>query len=480
MDVPVARSAVAPYEIRWILPFSGLLAALCVACYFCPVPPRQLVSAQDIFVICILYVPGVLLAAVVTIRAGFSLLPAGRQNMRHMVWRTLPVALWLPPTVLFVAEESTFALALLPILTVGLIYLFRFYSDGLRKRFSRSADRQAGAKQMFQLTAAPPLLQRKTLPIAAALMMQLAGLAVYLHAYSFAAMLLAVAIGLLSLFSIAHARRSRLSRHWLTRLPLKIVFAMLLTAIGLLPWWKIGPLYSSAAVANNWLNSLLASTGWRKTVAPQSSRSVPNADPGNGDYSGVILWPGKAPEAIMLVPPPANLVTISSPNLSSKPLTITFRGTYWFFKYPHHSPPEHSYRGRGTPATVGMHSADYFPLQMEAHQKFSSPVALSCCSQILVEITNQDHYARTVWLEVVLSDSGNPEPPLSLGLVPVKSNSGSGDSASASEVLAFNIPASAAISEFDELTVRFHLRGTRYRESARIAVERFTLVPRAH
>ena len=181
----------------------------------------------------------------------------------------------------------------------------------------------------------------------------------------------------------------------------------------------------------------------------------------------------------MLVPPPADLVVSSSPNLSSKPLTITFRGTYWFFKSPHHSPPEHSYRGQGTPATVGMHSADYTPLLMEAHQKFSSPVALSCCSQILVEITNQDHYARTIWLEVVLSNSGDPEPPVSLGLVPVKSSSGSGNSGSpAGEVLTFNIPASAGISEFDELTVRFHLRGFRSRESARIAVERFTLVPR--
>jgi hypothetical protein len=46
------------------------------------------------------------------------------------------------------------------------------------------------------------------------------------------------------------------------------------------------------------------------------------------------------------------------------------------------------------------------------------------------------------------------------------------------EVLSFSIPAGSRIRQFDSATVRFIRNGKRGVSSARIAIERFTLVPR--
>src|SRR5205085_8575399 len=100
--------------------------------------------------------------------------------------------------------------------------------------------------------------------------------------------------------------------------------------VGLLPYWRIGPLYNGMLAASDWVESLLGTRSRIKDYAPQSSRSVPNADPGNGDYSGVILLPEAGPQTVMLAPRPPDLLPGSSPILPAKPLSIPFRCTFWF------------------------------------------------------------------------------------------------------------------------------------------------------
>jgi hypothetical protein len=46
------------------------------------------------------------------------------------------------------------------------------------------------------------------------------------------------------------------------------------------------------------------------------------------------------------------------------------------------------------------------------------------------------------------------------------------------QTLRFHIPATVAMGSFDELTVSYFLKGPRSDKSARIAIERFRLVPR--
>ena len=73
----------------------------------------------------------------------------------------------------------------------------------------------------------------------------------------------------------------------------------------------------------------------------------------------------------------------------------------------------------------------------------------------------------TVTLELILIDNGSLQ---SLGTAPVP--------ARPDALLRFPVPAGSAIRQFNELEVVFHRDRVRIDRSARIAIERFVLVPR--
>ena len=104
-------------------------------------------------------------------------------------------------------------------------------------------------------------------------------------------------------------------------------------------------------------------------------------------------------------------------------------------------------------------------MEMEAHQKLDLPVDIKCCSEIQLAVRNTDQYPGTISLELILIDTGFPNLPQSLGTVP------------AGQVLSFRIPPITTIWKFDEIKVVFHRAQLRADKSARIAIDRFVLVP---
>jgi hypothetical protein len=198
-----------------------------------------------------------------------------------------------------------------------------------------------------------------------------------------------------------------------------------------------------------------------------------------GKYRGVILWQDAKPRAALVFPRPELGRGVID---ARQPLSIPFDGVYWFFKYPDRQPPKDSYTARGSPSATAFRSADSVPLQMEARQNFITPIEMSCCSRIAVEILNADRYPGTVSIDLILANVSLPgQPSQPLGLLPVTSTPQwlSGDEfRPAPEVLSFPIPLHPRISQFDAATVRFIRRGKRGASSARIAIERFTLTPR--
>jgi hypothetical protein len=194
----------------------------------------------------------------------------------------------------------------------------------------------------------------------------------------------------------------------------------------------------------------------------------------SGKYRGVILLTEPKQTAVLVAPQPA---IKDGNNQSKQPLSIPFDGVYWFFQFPDRQPPKDSYSIHGDPSLTAFRSADSLSIQMEARQSFVNPLDLSCCSRIAVEITNGDRYPGTVWLELILTDMRLPgQPSQSLGRLPVISNP---QAAPAHEVLSFAAPSNSGIREFDAVTVRFIRSGRRGLSSAKIAIDRFTLVPRS-
>jgi len=198
----------------------------------------------------------------------------------------------------------------------------------------------------------------------------------------------------------------------------------------------------------------------------------------SGDHTGVILLPEQQQHTTLVPPLPSmtsNLFDAKHPN----PISIPFYGAYWFFKLPDTKPPPDSYRTHGTPAEMTFFAPDSRPLIMEAHQDLGKLIDLNCCREIRIEIRNADRYPGTVSMELVLENSREGQKgSVSLGSAPVTSAPGD-PLAPMKETLTFPIPSRAPIHQFDELTIRFPRQRQRNNRSAKVAIERFVLVPRS-
>jgi hypothetical protein len=183
-----------------------------------------------------------------------------------------------------------------------------------------------------------------------------------------------------------------------------------------------------------------------------------------GDFPGVILLPELKPYTALVAPVLAPPAKFGAPIVRA--VDIPFSGQYWMFRWPATRPPRRSVIRRGSATDVSFHTTDGWPMEMEAHQELDPPVNVQCCSQIQVGIRNADPSPGTVSMELILMDTSMPTSPgQSLGSI-----------APAGQVVTYRIPPGPAVPKFDDLKVVFH-RGVRPDKSAKIAIERFILVP---
>lgn len=182
-------------------------------------------------------------------------------------------------------------------------------------------------------------------------------------------------------------------------------------------------------------------------------------------FPGVILWTeSNTPEK--LVEPPPNWKPNPLPAVARDPSVIPFSGEYWMYRPPANQPPKTSYSRYGSPVTLSFLTTDHTSMVMEAHQRLSHAMDLSCCGAIDVAISNADRYPRTITLELILRDGAASQ---SLGVLPVPALPGAN--------LHFIVPRSSAIHQFNELEMVFHRDRVRMDRSARISIERFVLLP---
>jgi hypothetical protein len=95
-----------------------------------------------------------------------------------------------------------------------------------------------------------------------------------------------------------------------------------------------------------------------------------------------------------------------------------------------------------------------------------------CCTQIQIAIRNTDQYPGTVSLELILIDTT-----VAINLIRSLGTVATGPPSPSQQVLSFRIPPVTALQKFDEIKVVFHRAQLRADKSARIAIERFVLVP---
>jgi hypothetical protein len=214
--------------------------------------------------------------------------------------------------------------------------------------------------------------------------------------------------------------------------------------------------------------------------------NMPDASAGDladsSGFPGVILWPEVKPIPTLIAPMPQMPDSGGAP-VMPRPLSIPFSGEYWMFRWPYARPPKTSFFQRGSPAALSFSSTDHRPLQMEARHKLDQPVALSCCSAVRVEIRNADRYPGTIALELVLINNEQPgSPSLSLGRFNVASRPDFSHDpvVPVPESLDFPIPANATLDSFNEFKIVFRRAFRRADKSAKLAVDRFILMPRIY
>jgi hypothetical protein len=419
-------------------------------------------------------------AALITAILYLVLFRSLQPDMLPRVLRTSATAVWFGPATILLAMLSPVTLVAGLLLVISATRLL--YSEWRLLHGGELACLPPSPPNLFSSSASPPFPFREWAPsLALALSLQGAVASILAHSPLAAAALSCLAVSLLTLLllmaGLAQPEQQKTLPRSIFGLLLTILLAAGLTTIGAgFQGSPGGPLANARALLRNL---------FRPTAHGAPKRSVylqpgpANVGISNSGYPGVILWTEEKPRTITLVAPLPAWLRHPGPPANTVPAVIPFSGEYWLFRPPNVRPPQSSYFRKASPLTLSFTSLDHVPLRMEAHQTLEHPIDLGCCGAIQIAISNADRYPGTVVMELLVSEDSRS---LVLGTAEVASWPDSnlfGAAAPVSEVLNFPVPAHTTLSEFNQITVRFHFHPVRNDRSARIAIEHFVLVPRS-
>jgi hypothetical protein len=245
-----------------------------------------------------------------------------------------------------------------------------------------------------------------------------------------------------------------------------VLMAIAATLIALLPW-----LYRPSRRTTG-----LQAASSSAHQPPRQAAGGPTADV----YHAVLLWP--FPPRDKSVRPPIPYPLAHRPDSSAVSLVIPFDGSYRYFETPDVWLEAKAHVAHGDPLNFNIHSADWGPLLMEAHQEFGAPIPLSCCREIQMSVRNGESRPGDIVLRMVLSDSTLPRKPAQI-LEPqpvVSSEPGPFRTGNAplEETIDFTIPSPSTLKQFNQITVVFMPEIRRSAFGSRIAIRQFALVPR--
>jgi hypothetical protein len=400
------------------------------------------------------------------------------EDLIQATFRASTVAVWFAPCVILLAQLSPAAAVPALVLVVNATHLL--YIQWRVRQPPLEASRDTGLFANVQLPERR--FFRDFGPgLAISFTVQTGVCAVLLHHPILAGFAFTAGAALATVFALAsrgvEPKPPRSMPRAFMGLALTILLAIGLTIGGAIPNLMRGPGGGDSAFGN--------SPAGQPPGMPGAGRDdLPDASAGDlagaGGFPGVILWPEIKPIPTLIAPMPQT-PNGGGPAVMPRPLAIPFAGEYWMFRWPYARPPKTSFFHRGSPAALSFVSTDHQPLLMEARHKLDQSVALSCCSAIRLEIRNADAYPDTIALELVLIANDRPgAPSLNLGRRDVTSRpDASRDPVTpVPETLEFPIPSAAALDAFDEFRVVFQRARRRMDKSAKLAIDRFILVPR--
>jgi hypothetical protein len=457
---------------------AGLFVTSGVAWLVCKPPMRPSLSWADLIVFSLLYV-GLALGMQALVLAGLGKafgdhIEVSSSALIKGSWLS---AAWIPLFVLLVREGSVWAAMVLPLAVLPVTNFLRKNRLVANAAIETSIEGQAGnaVPALFRTDDSPSML-RLVLPAAIAAIALELGLAAALLDYDALAGLL-FAIGAIVFLWRYPAKRSMPegNQPWM-RLGRVLSLAMVvaLTVAALLPYVK----YRGFGRMNAFLHPNQPSL---PAVHAKEVQPIPHA---GGHYSGVVLYLPPKPKEKIVAPAPMNPNAFGPAH--GRPIVITFDGVYWYFQPPDDRPEADAHVMHGDPIKTGVHSTEYLPLLMQAHQELGSSMGMDCCRRLNVVLRNGDNLRGMIYIEVILKDTMSKQhSSVSLGSLYLKSSEGGTSNAavarpdgrSVEETLSYPVPASTRGRRFNEITVVFQQSQERSLVGARVAVEQFVLEP---
>jgi hypothetical protein len=432
-------------------------------------------------------------SAAVALALQFAIRRVERVDLAGATLRTSLVAVWFAPATLLLYRFSAATLAAALVLVVNATRLL--YSQWRVVQPVAEPDEPPSGTDVLRGDGAlpPPFLSRHIGPaLAVAAGLQFGVAAALFRHHFLAGGMLTLAVAMLTVFAISSGAWEPLRPPTLPRsifgalmtVALAVGMTILATGGGGTGWGLFGSGGEGDKASSRPLGDLLAGSRPPRPESPPGGAgqapgrdvTVPGAADVAGSFPGVILWPEIQPLTRLIVPLPVNPAALAA---SRNPYGIPFGGEYWFFRVPFRKPPPRSVLERGTPWKLSFSTTDRWPLNMEAHQKLDRPMDVSCCSRIQVALANADRYPHSVSLELILRDlpDGGSQ---SLGTEHVMSvpDLKADPVSPVTETLEFAVPPEPRVHVFNEMTVVYHRDYWRVDKSARVAIERFVLIPR--
>jgi hypothetical protein len=369
-----------------------------------------------------------------------------------------------PPFVLFLFEESPGLLIVAPAATAALAICLQRY---LAAEADSSPGTSRAETENTLFAELPPPAPGRLAAVLSSLSIYAAAISAIDGSIVKASIFLAIcALLLMSRWMVAvmeSPREAGRRQHSAGRTAGAVIAAILITWIALLPWLRSS--HSTLGV-------------YAADAAKNAPPKTQNAAGASADaWHAIVLWPfpprKEQLRAPMLHSSPANAPAVS--------FVIPFDGEYRYYETPGIWIPARAHLSKGTPLEANIHSADWGPLLMEAHQQLAAPVDLSCCLRLQLSLRNGDNRRGRILVGVILSDGTIPgKPSLILEPQPVlSSEAGHGIlKDTPDEVLRFDLPPQAKIRSFDEITVLFLPDPERAAFGSKIAIHQFTLIPR--
>jgi hypothetical protein len=465
--IPVSAGAAAadPAGIEtwpeWVLPLAvGLIAATCVVALL--VPPRAHALSWSGLMSRSAFLLG--MAALAALGAVALLHRAYREYFRRpgatLLACAWSAAIWIPLLLLVWSEHAIWAV-LAPVPIAAVVASFAKRKQEAAREWTDEVP--AGREPMFATGAQVNGLRLARLAVVTAFLLEALIFAALCRAVPLMCSLVIVTTACLA-WGFTPVRTGAHDSAAPVRSQIAVLPCFLLTCMALTPFLRMG-------LGMGRLSSVVLANPLQG--APQLKAVNTKV------YSGVVLMAPPLPKRKLLLSPPRSV--LGGVMRPAHPLVIPFDGAYWYFQAPATGPTHGAKVQRGDPTKAHIHSSDWTPLEMEAHQSLGNLLDASCCRNLSVALVNADTRRGLIQVEARLRDvTGREARTVSLGTVPIQSSAAKSISTArpdVAETLRFPIAGEAASARFNEITLVFKLAPGRELAGARVQVSSFTLQP---